>query len=279
MSSWNALVFEVPDEGLDDWVACAGHDSLGLTVESVGAGRSRLRVYFADGDEAAAAADRLRAAGVSVPGAERVEDGRWVERYQEGLRPFPLGEGFEVQPAGPAPVAAGRRPLVLVPGRAFGTGEHPTTRLCVRLLERHVVPGGSWLDLGCGSAILALVARLCGAREVLAVDVDPAAVEVAGETLRANEIDGVTVACGSLPLEDRRRFDGVVCNIALGFFVQGASLLGEALVPDGRLIATGFLTADEAEATRMLERTGLRVTERLREGEWLALIARNPVPR
>ena len=86
MEAWSGLVFDLPDEGIDDWIACAGHDSLGLTVEALGDGRSRLRIYFDDSDQAAAVADRLRAAGLAVPGAEQAGVPSQAPSPDEALR-------------------------------------------------------------------------------------------------------------------------------------------------------------------------------------------------
>lgn len=276
MARWQAVSFEVPDERADDWIAWSGREALGVTVEPGRDGRSRVTVYFDDPDAARFAVDSLRARGIEAPAARPVADGRWAERYQTSLRPFPVGRRFEIQPAGPCDPAPGREAIVLVPGRAFGTGEHETTRMCVRWLEELVRPGSRWLDVGCGSGILSVVARRCGAARVLAIDVDPEAVEVARETLDANRIDGVEVAEGSLPLAARERFDGVVCNIALGFFAAGAGLLADTLVPGGSLIATGFLVADRNEATALLREAGWIVAGEGEGGEWLSLAARTP---
>src|SRR5213075_275452 len=101
--------------------------------------------------------------------------------------------------AGPDARGGEREPIVLVPGMAFGTGEHETTRLCAAALERLVVPGSRWLDVGTGTGILAIVAARCGATKVVAVDNDPEAAHVALEVVRRNGLeDSIEVLEGSL---------------------------------------------------------------------------------
>jgi ribosomal protein L11 methyltransferase len=206
---------------------------------------------------------------------ESVADGRWAERWQEGLRPFPLGERFEVHPAGRVEGAAqGRLPVLLVPGRAFGTGEHPTTRLAAAALERHVRPGSRWLDLGTGTGLLALLAVRLGAGTVVARDTDPDAVEVAQETLEANGAGEVTLALGSMETLAQAGFDGVAANIVAPFFLEHAAGVASLLAEGGVLLATGLLDEETPEVAASLERAGLRVETTEADGPWRLLVAR-----
>ena len=113
-----------------------------------------------------------------------VGDEGWVEAWQRSLAPIPLGTRFVVLPHENLPAPASREPIRLIPGMAFGTGEHATTRLCAGVLEDLVVPGSRWLDLGCGTGILAIVAARLGASSVAALDLDPQAAQVAEEVVR-----------------------------------------------------------------------------------------------
>lgn len=238
----------------------------------------RLRIWAAAQDERERLLDlagRWLAARGYAPGAsglawDLVADGRWVERYQQGLRPLPLGRRFVVVPRAEASLAlspgerrarAGREIVTLVPGRAFGTGEHPTTRLLAARLERVVVPGSRWLDLGCGSGILSVVAARLAAGEVLAVDVDEEALSVARETLAANGVAGpVRVAACGLEALGRAAWDGIVCNISAPFVVAHAAELAARLAVRGRLVVSGFLDEETAEVRRALAAGGLTPT-------------------
>ncbi len=279
--SWIALVLEVPTGLEEDLASDLGAASLGVEAAPA-AGRVRLRVFF-PGDGSAAerldeAAVVLRDRGLDPAGCglrvESVEDGRWVERYQAGLRPLPLGERFVVIPGGGVPADGSREPIHLVPGRAFGTGEHATTRLCAAALERAVRSGDRWLDLGTGSGILAIVAARCGASRVLAVDDDPEAVDVARSVVEANGAsDRVAVREGSADASAGSGFDGCVANIATPYFLSRAREVAAVLRPGGVLVCSGLLGEDAGDVTAALERAGFSMRERRDEGPWSLLVA------
>jgi len=160
--------------------------------------------------------------------------------------------------------------VVLDPGMAFGTGLHPTTRMCLRALEEHLEPGAKVLDLGTGSGILAIAAAKLGAGSVLAVDNDPLAVKAARANVRANGVQNlVTVEHGSLD-KATEEFDLVLVNILAGVIVE---LAGQGLVdrarPTGLLIAAGIIEEQEAEVTAALRGHGLEIVERRQEKDWV----------
>lgn len=275
-------MLDLPPELEEEAAGALGRESLGVEVSRSPDGRSRLRVFVGSRAEAAALLDLastvLRAVRLAPASCgariEPVEDGRWAERYQEQLRPFPLGSRFLVVPDGRPHHVAGRVGIFLVPGRAFGTGEHPTTRLCAESLERLVRTGSRWLDLGCGSGILSVVAARCGATQVFARDVDEEAVEVARETMVANRVEReVDVAVGSANELTDAGLDGVVANIASSYFLLEARVLRSVVRPGGLLVASGFLVEEADAVETALELLGARVEERLASGEWAASIA------
>jgi ribosomal protein L11 methyltransferase len=198
-----------------------------------------------------------------------------VERWQASLSPIPLGARFVVLQSEAAAAPDGREPIRLIPGMAFGTGEHQTTRLCAAALEERVAPGSRWLDLGTGTGLLAIVAARCGAARVLAVDLDREAAEVAFSVVAANAAgDVVEVRAGSIAERRGETFDGIVANIQASFFMANAALLANALVDGGVLLASGFLDEDVAEISSALGAAGLRVAARGSDGSWACLLAR-----
>ncbi len=283
---WLAVILEVP-MGLEEELASElGGASLGVEALPVG-DAVRLRVFFpldeSAGDRLAAAAGALHGHGLDPAACrlttETVEDGRWVERYQSALRPLPLGERFVVIPSGDLAAAKGRDAIRLVPGGAFGTGEHATTRLCAAALERLVRPGDRWLDLGTGSGILAIVAARCGAASVLAMDNDPEAVEVARAVVEANGASGIVrVRDGSADSLAGSGFDGCVANLATPYFLSRATDVAAVLGPQGLLICSGLLDEDAGGVTAALAGAGLLVSERREEGPWCLLVARRSPP-
>ena len=158
------------------------------------------------------------------------------------------------------------------PGMAFGTGQHPTTAMCLRALEDQVRTGASVLDLGCGSGILAIAAVKLGARRVLALDVDPNAVRAARENAAANAVaDVIEVREGTLEAEGRP-FDVIVANISGLTLERLAVPLARSLAPGGSLITSGFLEDAVAGLSSVFEGAALRVSV-VRDGVWWAIIA------
>jgi ribosomal protein L11 methyltransferase len=191
------------------------------------------------------------------------------------LAPIPLGAGFVVVPVDAPHAGDGRAPIRLVPGMAFGTGEHETTRLCAAALEARVARGSRWLDLGTGTGVLAVIAARCGASRVLAVDVDPDAADVASSVVAANGATGaVEVRCGSIDVVGGERFDGIVANIQASFFLANAAAVAAALADGGVLIASGILDEDVGDVTSALRSEGLRVGSRDSQGPWVCLAFR-----
>jgi ribosomal protein L11 methyltransferase len=167
--------------------------------------------------------------------------------------------------------------LHLDPGMAFGTGLHPTTQLCVRLLERFARPEVQMLDLGTGSGILAIAAAKLGAAPVLALDTDPVAVEVARENLTRNTVRGnvhATVGTlGTLALPFAMPpYDLVVANIIADVLIALAADLEVVLTPGGTLISSGIILDREDEVTLTYAAAGLTLRERHQQGDWVALV-------
>ena len=210
--------------------------------------RCRVSALFAAGAPVAEALDAaLRASGAgALEGAsvDRLEDADWVARSQREFAPIRAGRRLWIVPtwhAAPEPSAVN---IVLDPGAAFGTGSHPTTRLCLEWLERNVAPGDSVLDYGCGSGILGIAALKLGAASAVGVDIDPLALEAARYNSRQNEVALAVMSAAE-------RIPGVarltVANILANPLRMLAPLLAAHTALNGRLALSGILEGQAAE--------------------------------
>jgi ribosomal protein L11 methyltransferase len=245
--------------------------------------RVMLRAYFPGRGARAPLARRieraLRRCGVHDVRALRlagVADGHWARRWRRSLEPMRIGRRLLVGPVARGRRAAPRGRLVIRVrfGQAFGTGEHPTTRMSLRLLESVIATGDRVLDLGTGTGILAVAARRLGAGQVLAVDSDPVALQVAADTLTGNRVGaGVTLLRADAAAAcRRRRSDLAVVNIGLTAIRHLMPRLVSGLSPRGRVILAGFLVEDAVVLIEQARRLGLRHLRTLRSGPWAALL-------
>jgi len=235
--------------------------------------RSRVVALLPAGADAGAlAADAAAACGLApdLPYSLReVAEQDWVRLTQSQFDPIHIGKNIWVVPSwhqAPNPQAL---VLELDPGLAFGTGSHPTTRLCMEWLEAHAPQGQSVLDYGCGSGILAIVAAKLGAASVAGVDIDPQAVEAARHNSERNGC-AIDYFLPDQWAAGERRFDLVVANILSGPLQLLAPLLCRQLAPGGRLLLSGVLV-EQAEQVIAAYAPFLPLTVAARLDGWVAL--------
>jgi ribosomal protein L11 methyltransferase len=176
--------------------------------------------------------------------------------------------------------AGGSEKVLLIPaGMAFGTGDHATTATCLRFLAdvSGELAGQPWemLDLGTGSGILALAARLLGARRAEAADYDPDAVRTARENARVNAIRAITIRKLDVrQWQPSRTWNVVAANLFSDLLMEVAARLAAAIAPGGWLVFSGILRRQEAEVLKAFRRAGLRVERTVRKGKWVSGLAR-----
>jgi ribosomal protein L11 methyltransferase len=241
--------------------------------------------------EATAALGHLQPFGLRPIGelqTRLVREADWAEAWKSHFPVLRIGRRVVIRPTWrrhrkrPGDVV-----LSLDPGMAFGTGLHPTTRLCLAALEtladegllaRGSARGGAArvIDVGCGSGILAIAAGKLGAGELLGVDTDPIAVEATAANARFNgQARRLRVRRGSIPSGDGP-FDLVLANLIASLLVQLAEPLRDELAPGGRILASGIFRDREGDVRAAFEVAGLTVSRRWAEEDWVAIEAIRP---
>ncbi len=206
-----------------------------------------------------------------------VNEEEWQNSWKEFFQPLRVGGRIVICPTWRE--FEGRQGDVIIqldPGMAFGTGHHPTTRMCLEIIERTISPGDRALDIGCGSGILSISAVKLGAGSAVGFEIDPVAVRAARANVESNgAAELVEVVHGTLPspLAEAQSFDLVVANISARVVVDLAPHLAACAASGGTLIASGILEDHVDRVAAALESAGATVRERLSDGDWVALAA------
>lgn len=258
-------------------------------IEERDDGSLLLVAGFDDHDVAASAGAAAEALGVESVHLRQVDGDAGLDAWRAWARveqagPFtlvpawlPIPEPLEHEPRDDTRSSSAPHVIVLDPGRTFGSGSHPTTRLVLSALSRLVEPGHLVLDVGCGSGVLAIGAALLGAGRVLGIDVDPEAPPTTMANARANGVEPMISASDQdLPSVIARgeRFDVVAANLLAPVVVDLAPHLLRALAPRGHLVVSGLLSDRwEASATAL---EPLVISEVVHEDGWAAVVLRHP---
>jgi len=299
--SWTEVVIEIAREhaeALSDALMEAG--ALSVSVEDADEGTDAEKPLFGepgmepveaawehsrvvaltdlDADQGGIVAEA--AAAINLPAAPAfttrfVGDEDWVRLTQSQFAPIHIGKNIWVVPSWHAAPDPDALILELDPGLAFGTGSHPTTRLCMEWLEAHPMPGKTVLDYGCGSGILAMVAKKMGAGDVAGVDIDPQAIESARDNAQRNAcaIDFYlpdSFAASEKTQHATGRFDTVVANILSSPLKLMAPMLSGRVAPGGYLILSGVL-ARQAEEVAAAYSPFIKLGVWAEQDGWVAL--------
>lgn len=256
-------------------------DYVDESLENAYKGVSRIKCYLTDDEQGEAILARIKGAFPdAVSGYTADED--WENSWRDCYEPIEVGERLVVVPEWMDAPNDGRIPLRLDPGIAFGTGSHPTTRLCLAALESFVTPDTRVLDLGCGSGILGIGAIMLGAAECTGCDVDPKAPDAAIANAALNGIgeDKLRVYAGDI-IKDaslRRSLGGgynlVLANIVADVIISLAPLARGFMADGGAFICSGIIDERTDEVRAALTRTGLEILSHTQEEEWHCYVCR-----
>ncbi len=277
--TYHAITLQVPSESQD--AVLTRIYSLG----AVGSGEQddMIKVYF-EGDldlsKLHAELDRLKQdlaeAGLD-PGFswkhELLPSQDWNEIWKRGFSPIDIGKRLTIVPSW-VEHDTERIPVIVDPCTVFGTGHHETTRACLACIENLAdrYPGGTFLDVGTGTGILAIAAARLGFRSVTGVDIDTSAVAAAHRNVELNGLSNVVIREGTIS-DIGESFDVIAANLLSGILVASSGEIARYLNSAGRAVLSGMLEGEEATVAEALRNAGLEVTEFLRDGRWMTILA------
>jgi len=213
-----------------------------------------------------------------------IADRNWMEAWKEHYHPIPIGNKLIIVPAWLESPEPKRIPIKIDPGMAFGTGTHPTTQLCLELLETYAPRDGDVIDVGCGSGILSIAALKLGARFALGVDIDDASVKASRENADANGIPAREFSIGLGSVTEIlaggfqiRNVPLVLANILAPIIIRLFGMgLADLLAPGGRIILSGILAEQTDSVLGAAQDRGLKFIEKRQMGDWVALVLSKP---
>lgn len=193
----------------------------------------------------------------------------WNELWESNFQPVIVGDFCAVRADFHDPIPGKKWELVINPKMAFGTGHHETTWQCIAAIEHLPMSGAKVLDYGCGTGILAILASKEGASEVEAVDIETESYLNTVDNCAANGVTNVTARLGTLEAVQGRDFDGILANINRHVILDSLPSLANLLKPNGWLLISGILLADETVVTEAAAAVGIVKKEMNHRGNWL----------
>jgi len=229
-------------------------------------------------------------AGCPLPGVsvtqttEEAEHDDWNKTWEEeSFRPIVIGKTIAVHSPEHTDIPEVEYEILISPHQTFGTGSHHTTRMCLEFLEKTVKAGDDMIDMGCGSGILSIASLLLGAKEAVAVDIDPIAEKIAYENAAMNGIgkDTYTVLVGDVlsdsALQDKlceKKYDVVAANIVASVIIELSAIVPKLIKKDGVFIMSGIIAERLDEVLCALDKNGFEVLEVKAGDDWRAILAR-----
>ncbi len=242
-------------------------------LEKSMSGASRVKLWLADDDQGRAVVAELYKKGFN-PESKPVSDEDWENNWKNYYQPVEAGEKLVIVPQW-QDYDGDRTPVKLDPGLLFGTGDHPTTKMCLAAVEKYAGPGKRVLDVGCGSGILGIAAAVLGAGPVVAADVDEKAPDIVRDNARLNGVEeaftvhvGDVIASGKLREKLGTGYDLVLANIVADVIIPLAPHVPGFLGKDGVFVCSGIIEGREGDVAAALRDAGLEIIDENHMEEW-----------
>ncbi len=236
------------------------------TLASIRASMLELKEYDTDG-----------AFGRLEIGLADIKEEDWSNNWKKYFHTMEIGDTLMVKPFWEDAPVTDRQVFEINPGLSFGTGSHHTTRLCLEDIEKIIKPGDEVLDLGCGSGILSIVSLMYGAKNAIAVDIDPNSMDTAYDNLSRNNIskDKYEVLIGNILSDDElqervlnKKYDVVLANIVADVIIAALPLVKRAIKPEGIFITSGIIEDRMEDVISALGDNGFEILSKKRSADW-----------
>ena len=213
---------------------------------------------------------------IVISAIEKIEDKNWNQRWEESIQPIDVTPTIVITPSWHQLPSDTRKTVLLIdPKMSFGTGYHETTRLMIRLIEKHIARDSFVLDVGTGTGVLAIAAVKLGATRAIGVDTDEWCSLNGKENVELNNlVDRVDIRLGSLEVVTETGFDVILANITRGTIIDLLPSMLEKLGQRGILLCSGFMVEDLEIISRSLKTSRCSIETVIRENEWLGVAAR-----
>ena len=245
---------------------------------------SFITVYFEDSAEGRELLSKAKEEVLAVFGETEffensVKDEDWSENWKQFFKPIEVGERVVIVPEWEEIPETDRIKFLINPGMSFGTGSHESTRMCIEELEKNLKKDDLILDLGCGSGILSVIGLLLGAKDCVAVDIDPMAVETAYKNLVLNGLSperykgyagDITADKALYKTLSEKKYDIVLANIVADVIINLSGFVKDFLKESGTFICSGIIIERKDEVKAALQNAGLKIKEERVMGEWAA---------
>lgn len=279
---WNQLTVKVPHELVEPVSYLFWRYGRTVSIEELGNGEVLMGTYLTSTSKKRRAHIEigLKLVGtimdIEGPYIQELDEVDWKDAWKDHFSLLRIGDNIVIKMPWMDFYPKSHEVVIdIEPGLAFGTGYHPTTQMCLTVIEKLIVPNASLLDVGAGSGILSVAASKLGAGQVVALDVDPEAMKVARKTMVTNGLKGkIRMIQGTLPHKaiSKKVFDFVVANISAEVIGVLGQELWSALKPGGSLVVSGFLDTQEDDVKSSMQGVGLVLQGRRQINDWVSLI-------